>query len=355
MENLITKKVYVGTWKKYNEGNLSGAWIDINKCKNYNDFIEKCKNLHRDESDPEFMIQDCELPDGLSLSTDSWLYEEDFNDIKDYVEIENEIEDENKNQNSEFQIIEYSEKALAVIGNTIKIKDELKKLGGKFNSHLKCGPGWIFSKKVEDKLKQLINNDITPSNANANYKELVEEYMNEIKKVWKDYSRMIEYNRKILSSVHKLSNGGLISFDKPQIETSFCFGYHHDSESMKNASNMSSHAQSNENYFIERNLASFDDTLKDIEKEDTNIYIFRNQYANCNEPINIFDYYVLEYYQTQQPYYKRLNIEVASEEDKKIIINAIKEERAKFEKRLKTYLKRYGLTKVRSWTYWLDE
>lgn len=351
-----TARVYVGTWKKYNEGNLAGAWLDLTKYVNYQEFLKACYNLHSDEKDPELMIQDAELPDGHSLSSNEWLYEDDFNDIIQEIKDSEKEEEENMaEQAAEFQIIEYSEKALAVIGNTIKIKDELKKLGGKFNSHLKCGPGWIFSKKVEDKLKQLINNDITPSNANANYKELVEEYMNEIKKVWKDYSRMIEYNRKILSSVHKLSNGGLISFDKPQIETSFCFGYHHDSESMKNASNMSSHAQSNENYFIKRNLASFDDTLKDIEKEDTNIYIFRNQYANCNEPINIFDYYVLEYYQTQQPYYKRLNIEVASEEDKKIIINAIKEERAKFEKRLRTYLKRYGLTKVRSWTYWLDE
>ena len=32
-----------------------------------------------------------------------------------------------------------------------------------------------------------------------------------------------------------------------------------------------------------------------------------------------------------------------------------KEEREKFEKRLRTYLKRYGTSKLRTWTYWLDE
>lgn len=54
------------------------------------------------------------------------------------------------------QLIEYSEKAFAVIGNTKEFKDTLKKLGGKFNSRLSCGAGWIFSKKCEPELRALI-------------------------------------------------------------------------------------------------------------------------------------------------------------------------------------------------------
>ncbi len=42
------------------------------------------------------------------------------------------------------QIIEYNERAIAVIGDTKPIKDKLKELGGKFNFRLTCGPGWIF-------------------------------------------------------------------------------------------------------------------------------------------------------------------------------------------------------------------
>lgn len=47
------------------------------------------------------------------------------------------------------QIIDYSEKAIAVIGDTKPIKDLLGRdgLGGKFNARLSCGAGWIFSKK----------------------------------------------------------------------------------------------------------------------------------------------------------------------------------------------------------------
>lgn len=55
------------------------------------------------------------------------------------------------------EIIDYSEKAFAVVGEGTKIlKEELKELGGKFNFRLKCGAGWIFSKKKLDEVQLLI-------------------------------------------------------------------------------------------------------------------------------------------------------------------------------------------------------
>lgn len=56
------------------------------------------------------------------------------------------------------QIIEYSDKALAVIGNTYPIKDKLKGLGGKFNKFLTCGAGWIFPKTQFENLKNAMAN-----------------------------------------------------------------------------------------------------------------------------------------------------------------------------------------------------
>lgn len=54
------------------------------------------------------------------------------------------------------EIVDYSEKSFAVIGDTKAIKDTLKELGGKFNFRLSCGAGWIFSKtKLEDVKKVL--------------------------------------------------------------------------------------------------------------------------------------------------------------------------------------------------------
>ena len=57
-------------------------------------------------------------------------------------------------------VVDYSEKAVAVFGDTKAIKDQLKELGGRFNPALKYNgekrAGWIFSKKQADKVKELI-------------------------------------------------------------------------------------------------------------------------------------------------------------------------------------------------------
>ena len=53
-----------------------------------------------------------------------------------------------------FKIIDYSEKSIAVIGDTKNIKESLKEIGGVFNPRLRCGAGWIFSKKKIGKTKK---------------------------------------------------------------------------------------------------------------------------------------------------------------------------------------------------------
>ena len=76
-------KVYVGTYAKYNSGSIAGAWISLAECENYGQFLSKCKDVHKDERDPEFMIQDTEdFPDGLSCM--EWISEQDFNDSLDH-------------------------------------------------------------------------------------------------------------------------------------------------------------------------------------------------------------------------------------------------------------------------------
>jgi antirestriction protein len=63
MTQLTTTKnqvsIYVGTYSKYNNGSLAGAWIDLTDLT-YEEFCNKITNLHTDESDPEFMFQDFE-------------------------------------------------------------------------------------------------------------------------------------------------------------------------------------------------------------------------------------------------------------------------------------------------------
>lgn len=57
------------------------------------------------------------------------------------------------------EIVDYSEKAVAVFGETMEVKEQLKQLGGKFNPALKYGTGkragWIFPKPKREELERL--------------------------------------------------------------------------------------------------------------------------------------------------------------------------------------------------------
>jgi len=59
-----------------------------------------------------------------------------------------------------FIVVVYSEKALAVFGDTRPIKEELKALGGRFNPKLSHDgvkkAGWIFQKSKENELRNLL-------------------------------------------------------------------------------------------------------------------------------------------------------------------------------------------------------
>ena len=61
----MTAEIYVGTYAKYNNGNLNGDWLDITNMT-AEEFEEACIELHDDEEYPEFMYQDTNLPDILS-------------------------------------------------------------------------------------------------------------------------------------------------------------------------------------------------------------------------------------------------------------------------------------------------
>lgn len=76
--------VYVGTYAKYNNGSLSGAWLDLSDYSDKEEFYEACRELHKDEEDAEYMFQDWEnVPEGLI--DESWI-SENFFALRDAVE-----------------------------------------------------------------------------------------------------------------------------------------------------------------------------------------------------------------------------------------------------------------------------
>lgn len=79
-------KIYVGTYHKYNCGNLFGEWVDITDYADKDDFYAYCAELHKDEEDPEFMFQDYEDIPEIFIS-ESWVSEKLWG-IPDHIDMD---------------------------------------------------------------------------------------------------------------------------------------------------------------------------------------------------------------------------------------------------------------------------
>ena len=336
-------RVYVGTYKKYNEGSLNGGWLNLADYATYGDFLRACKQLHKGEHDPEFMIQDSEdFPDGLDCM--EWLSEQDFNDVKLAMREEAQ-ENEGK---PAINIIDYSEKAFAVVGDTKAVKESLKKMGGRFNSKLSCGCGWIFSNKVREDVERFISSGEVTERVRAERKSPAEgsqfvTWLEEFISTCSDYDKA--YYKKGCVGAIKL-NDGYYLIDKPSIDNKFCFHdegpqYEFYKELMADKENRLAA------YFKSENLAGFDNKIERITKGDR----YNNDkrvwwYASGTE-----HKVCLQFYSDHWDDDKKT---LCTDEEKSLILKGLKFGREMFEKRLDAYLKRYGTSKLHTWTYWAD-
>ena len=56
MSNNVEPAVYVGTYRKYNNGSLYGAWMHLSDYSDYDEFGEACRELHKDEEDSRIYV-----------------------------------------------------------------------------------------------------------------------------------------------------------------------------------------------------------------------------------------------------------------------------------------------------------
>ena len=89
---MTSPRVYVGTYAKYNAGNLAGAWLSVDDYVDSYDFYKAAKELHSDECDDELMFQDHEnRPEGLIgefwIDENVWTYIEASDEEKEIFNI----------------------------------------------------------------------------------------------------------------------------------------------------------------------------------------------------------------------------------------------------------------------------
>ena len=77
-------KIYVGTYAKYNNGSIDGKWITLSDYNTYEEFVDACRELHSDEKDPEFMVQDYENFPEKWYHEGGLPTEEEFDKINEY-------------------------------------------------------------------------------------------------------------------------------------------------------------------------------------------------------------------------------------------------------------------------------
>lgn len=203
--------------------------------------------------------------------------------------------------------------------------------------------------------------------------QLMNGYLNEMRKKYAEDGEMLEYFRKTAGQIVQLTNGGFFVVPKSVIQTSFCFGYRTDysGEECANAESSRRTFLSSTQYFKAENLRGLDDkitALKDIESEPLNLcgydtfpILRRVSYYGESEPLNVYKYETLDYW----TFKKEFDLDAISPadiekycigaEDLAIIIQAYEAERNAFNKRLDTYIKKYGTSKLKTWKYWIDE
>ncbi len=374
--------IYVGTYRKYNEGDTGGAWINMEVVKDVDDFYRVCRSVHKDEKDPEFMFPDYQgFPE--------WFYgesmgPEEIGEIIKYAHATPEerarmaCEDEGADGAEEptapaFTIVDYSEKAIAVTGDTKAFASQLKALGGRPNRHLSCGPGWIFPKRKREQVEAVLRGSrvdtdkAAPKTPKMDDKALLDEYLQEMAKVDGNSKSMMDYHEKCFSSAVRLENGGLVVFEKPRIETSFCFGYSDCGQGQTfDEACKAEEAANSESYFLNRNLSDFDERLEALRcnckfaDDDPHPnyycakwYIVRGSYGG--KELNLYNFSAIHHWQEGDCRDMMSRATPMSDADRNTIIDGLQHERDKFEKRLHAYLKRYGTSKLHTWTYWRDE
>ena len=298
---ILDAAVYCSTYKKYNEGSLDGGWLHLGRYQNGAAFLEACKKLHADESDPEFMYQDFEyLPD--EFYSESCIYPEVFEVIQAIKQM---------NSDKQAAFADFCERGA-------------------------CTPDMF---DVEEFLLTYKPNKKPRKTAQS-------EDMKEFSELFKTWC-FLDHTTEAL----KVDEKHFITFDKQDIEKSFCFGWScQGGMTYEEATDMCHNFSKAE--FKAENLKRFD-----------NKYIRRLE-AIKEKQIKLKREYVTSKESGAEIMYITTDRDVSGDitlsvEDSTKLREAYKQKvqdlRNEFEKRLDAYLKKYGLSKIRRWTYCADD
>ena len=153
-----------------------------------------------------------------------------------------------------------------------------------------------------------------------------------------------------------------LGFEKPSIQTRFCFGYGQNGisteEDYEGARSQERNMETNKQAFINANLEGLNKSIEDLQEFIDNFFdnkntCFSSRYNKifiCKNSYNHLAYLAWSWdYDNIRN--KDMIIREATKEDLLLIIEVYKQQIKNFKKRLNIYLKRYGLSKINTWAY----
>ena len=277
-----------------------------------------------------------------------------------------------------------------------EVRDALKGLRMRWNGAKRCWYGYTSAEAIENALKggKPAKAEKMPK-AGKKYaisKEDRETIRDNYLAIWGNDAHMVEWATNKADKIIKLSGGRIVLLEKQKLETHFCYGYgfngistREDIERAGAAASRMDDPQSGE--FIRENLEKHNDLINSLnyvlayrEYERNAAEIFKagnkeawREYLANNEPDGAKIHYrgleVIikpESYYGEKPHnlnkyvlmdrynFQESHAEAATDEEIKLYIEALEEQRAELLKRCEAYLKRYGTSKLHTWTYLRD-
>ena len=199
---------------------------------------------------------------------------------------------------------------------------------------------------------------------------LMDRYRADLNALWGADNGMIKYCLEEVQEIVGLENGMYFTLEKQPIEKDFCFGYStsfYSDEEEKTAWRMAEKARKDESYFIRKNLEHFTKLLESLDYSMNMAVLSRHYDTKKPELFNLRDLSFRRIVEILNDFNGQANLEeikgtelpgkyyIMTDADKEIARATIKRAMESHEKKVRAYLKRYGLSKVRSWTYWRDE
>ena len=305
-------KLYVGTYAKYNRGSIAGAWLDLDKFKDADEFAAACRRLHKDERDPELMFQDVEIDAGCDWQ--EGLYSES-SIPRDYWTLKAEFE--------------------------AKAKEEERHV-----------PKGAKAEKAEQE-------------------RLCEAYMKQRGYNREKNARQWEYWRKYFMKAYfyvGLGDGTVLNIDIPSIQTRFCCGEDDRGQGGEEYGTMAYArkvlaAKKTERGFKAANLEEFDERMvhmfgrkawRLVKNGGRGADTWRGDFVPC----------LMRGAHTDGSLYlgnaanvgrSEEIVRMFTDEDMKRMRRGYMVVRERYRKRLDAYWKRFGASKIHTWTYWSEE